>query len=178
MKKRILIDMDEVIADIYPKFLDIFEREFGWRPQKEAYWGQKIYDALPGAERLRSYLHEPGFFADLPVMPDSQEVVRELMERYEVFINSAAMEFPNSLKDKYNWLQRHFAFFPWRNVVFCGDKRVLKGDYMIDDHVKNLRHFAGTPLMFTATHNAFETAYIRVNNWQEVRKFFAERAGE
>ncbi len=169
--------MDEVIADVYPKFLDIFEREFGRRPDRSEFWGKKIYD-IPGADHIRSFLHHKGFFADLPVMPGSQAVVRELMERYEVFINSAAMEFRYSLPDKYDWLQEHFPFVPWRNVVFCGDKRALSGDYMIDDHVKNLRAFKGVPLLYTASHNALETEFIRVNNWEEVRDFFREKNGD
>jgi 5'-nucleotidase len=172
--KRILIDMDEVIADVYPKFLDIFEREFGRRPAPDEFYGKKIYD-LPDAARIRDYLHEPGFFRDLPLMPDCCEVIRELSEHYEIFINSAAMEFRHSLSDKYDWLQEHFSFIPWRNVIFCGDKRALKGDFMIDDHVKNLRHFQGTPLLFTASHNVHESDFVRLNNWQEVRRYFDSR---
>lgn len=172
--KRILIDMDEVIADVYPKFLDIFEREFGRRPAPDEFYGKKIYD-LPDAARIRDYLHEPGFFRDLPLMPDCREVIRELSEHYEIFINSAAMEFRHSLSDKYDWLQEHFSFIPWRNIVFCGDKRALQGDFMIDDHVKNLRHFQGTPLLFTASHNVHETDFVRLNNWQEVHRYFASR---
>jgi 5'(3')-deoxyribonucleotidase len=175
--KRILIDMDEVIAEVYPKFLDIYEQEFGRRPEQAEFWGKKIYD-MPGAERIREYLHHPGFFADLPVIQDSQDVIRELMDNYEVFINSAAMEFRHSLQEKYDWLQMHFPFIPFKNVIFCGDKRALRGDYMIDDHTKNLRSFQGTPLLFTASHNAFETEFIRVNSWQEVRTFFRERDGD
>lgn len=172
--KRILIDMDEVIADVYPKFLDIFEREFGRRPAPDEFYGKKIYD-LPDAARIRDYLHEPGFFRDLPLMPDCREVIRELSEHYEIFINSAAMEFRHSLSDKYDWLQEHFSFIPWRNIVFCGDKRALQGDFMIDDHVKNLRHFQGTPLLFTASHNVHESDFVRLNNWQEVRRYFDSR---
>ncbi len=175
--KRILIDMDEVIAEVYPKFLDIYEKEFGRRPEQAEFWGKKIYD-MPGAERIREYLHHRGFFADLPVIQGSQEVIRELMEDYEVFINSAAMEFRYSLQEKYDWLEMHFPFIPFRNVIFCGDKRALRGDYMIDDHARNLRTFQGTPLLFTASHNAFETDFIRMNNWEEVRNFFRERQGD
>jgi 5'-nucleotidase len=175
--KRILIDMDEVIAEVYPKFLDIYEQEFGRRPERAEFWGKKIYD-MPGAERIREHLHRPGFFADLPVIPHSQEVIMGLMEKYEVFINSAAMEFRHSLQEKYDWLQLNFPFIPFKNVVFCGDKRALRGDYMIDDHVKNLRGFQGTSLLYTASHNAFETDFIRVNNWEEVSSFFRERNGD
>lgn len=169
--KRIALDMDEVIAHVEPKFLDLFESRQGYRPEREAYWGGKIYH-LPGGENLREHLHEPGFFADLPVIPHSQEVVTWLQEHYEVFIVSAAQEFRNSLADKHDWLHRHFPGIPWKNFVFCGDKSIIQADYMIDDHVHNLEVFQGKGLLFTAAHNARETRFTRVNDWLEVRDFF------
>lgn len=169
--------MDEVIADIRPKFLDLYEQEFGWRPQREEYWGKKIYQ-VNGADKIRNYLFEKGFFADLPVMPGSQEVLRELMDHYEVFITTAAMEFRTSLEDKYDWMQEHFPFIHWKNIVFCGDKSVIHADYMIDDHPHNLRRFKGQGVLFTASHNIDETDFPRVDNWEEVRAFFLEAMGK
>ncbi len=173
MKKRIALDMDEVIADVRPKFLDLYEQEMGIRLQEADYRGKKIYQ-INGADRLRTHLFEKGFFADLPVIPDSQEVVRELTEYYDIFITTAAMEFRASLEDKYDWLQRHFPFLHWKNFVFCGDKSIIAADYMIDDHVFNLRTFQGQGLLYTASHNVHETGYVRVDNWQEIWAFFQQ----
>lgn len=172
MKQRIAVDMDEVIANVLPKFLDLYEREFGRRPAKEEYWGKKVYK-LKGAMELRKYLFEKGFFRDLPVMKDSQEVLKELQEVYDIYITTAAMEFKYSFEDKYDWLAEHFPFIHWKNIIFCGDKSVFNTDYMIDDHVFNLKTFRGKGLLFTASHNIHQEGYTRVNNWQEVRTFFA-----
>lgn len=170
--------MDEVIADVAPKFEAIYEQAFNTPIQREDYRGKKIYH-LEHASHIRDFLNHKGFFADLPVMPGSQEVVRELMEHYDVFITTAAMEFRASLEDKFDWLKDHFPFIPWKNFVFCGDKSILRADYMIDDHPYNLRKFKGKGLLFTANHNLNETEFIRVNNWEEVRTFFqAERLQE
>ena len=166
--------MDEVMADIWPKFFDLYEREFGRRPEKEEYWGKKIYH-LKGAAHIRNFLFDKGFFADLPVMPGSQETLRGLAENYEIFITTAAMEFRSSLEDKYDWLIRHFPFLHWKNFVFCGDKSIINADFMIDDHAKNLRTFDGHGLLFTAPHNVDETGFTRVNNWQEVKIFFDQQ---
>jgi 5'-nucleotidase len=174
--QRIAIDMDEVIADIMPKFVDVYQQEHGVRIERDAYWGKKIY-TVPGALQLREKLHEPGFFADLPVIEDSQEVIRELMEHYEVFIVSAAQEFRNSLGDKHDWLCRHFPFIPWKNFVFCGDKSVIQADYLIDDHVFNLETFSGQGILYTASHNIHENRFTRVNHWQDVRAFFEKERG-
>jgi 5'-nucleotidase len=78
------------------------------------------------------------------------------------------MEFPNSFLDKYQWLERHFSFIPWRNYVFCGDKSILNADYLIDDNAYNFDGFRGEGLLFDAPHNALETRYRRVHGWQEI----------
>jgi 5'(3')-deoxyribonucleotidase len=43
------------------------------------------------------------------------------------------MTVPNSLGPKYRWLQRHFPFIPPTHYVFCGNKSILRADYLIDD---------------------------------------------
>ena len=170
-KKRIALDMDEVIADVMPKFLDFYERDFGERPEKSQWWGKKIYQ-LPNAAHLRGYLQDEGFFAGLPVMEGSQEVVKWLTGHFDVFAVTAATEFRNSLRDKLDWLEEYFPFIGWQRLVLCGDKSIIQADYMIDDHAWNLEHFKGKGLLFTATHNLDETRFTRVNNWAEVRAFF------
>ncbi|MEM0994936.1 MAG: 5'(3')-deoxyribonucleotidase [Bacteroidota bacterium] len=176
--KRIALDMDEVLADIYKKFLYYFERDLGWRLEWKDYAGKKIYE-LEGAKHLRDYLHADGFFADITVMPDSQQVVQELLEHYDIYVVTSAMEFRNSLADKYDWIRTHFPFIHWKKIVMCGDKSIIQADYMIDDHVHNLKYFNGKGLLYTASHNVNNEDYTRVNNWLEIRDFFRkERAAD
>jgi len=170
-KPIIACDMDEVVADVYVKFLDIYAERYSKRLVKADYWGKKLYE-IEGASDLRNVLYDKGFFADLPVMENSQEVLQELQKDYEVFFVSAAMEFRNSLEDKRDWAQEHFPFIPWKNIVFCGSKKIIRADYMIDDHANNLVDFQGKGLLYTATHNIDDERFTRVNNWLEIREFF------
>ena len=94
------------------------------------------------------------------------------MEDFDVYIASAAMEFPLSLFEKKEWLEEYFPSISWKNIVFCGDKHIIRTDYLIDDHLKNLDYFPGIPLMFTASHNVQFTHHQRVNNWEEVLRYF------
>ena len=105
-------------------------------------------------------------------MKEAVEVIREMNDRYEVFIVSAAMEFPNSLKDKLEWLGDHFPFLTWKQFTFCGDKRIVFGDHMIDDHDKNLKYFNGKPWLFTSAHNLDITGYDRIEDWREAGEIF------
>ncbi len=171
-KKKIALDMDEVIADVMASYLDVIEKEYGRRLKKEEYWGQKPYKIFPDGMKIRQYLFKEGFFRNFPVMEGAKEGVAFLMEHYDVYITTSATEFRNSLTEKIDWLAEHFPAIHWKKVVLCGDKTILKTDYMIDDHVHNLETFEGTGVLFTATHNIHENRFQRCNNWEEVIAFF------
>jgi 5'(3')-deoxyribonucleotidase len=171
MKKKIALDMDEVIVNIYHRFISMYEEQYQKIPDPKEYEGKKFYD-VKGAEHFRKYLYEPGFFRDLPIFDGAAEVIAWLNSYFELFIVTVAQEFPHSLIDKYHWLQQYLPFLSWKQFVFCGDKSIIGADYMIDDHVHNLNVFKGVGLLFSASHNINEKGYIRLNNWSEVKLFF------
>ena len=168
---RIAIDMDGVMADTTQQYINYYAQRYGVTIDKAVLNGQPETDGFPHDKGvIRGFLYEPGFFRDKPVIKDSQEVIRALQDKYEVFFVSAAIEFPRSLNEKLLWLEEHFPFISWQNIVFCGSKTIVQAEYMIDDHVKNLQHFKGEGLMYTAPHNINITDYKRVNTWEEVSK--------
>jgi len=174
--RRVAIDMDEVIADSLAKYLRAYNEAFGERLTPRDLDGKSLEESVPQerAAATRDLLLQPGFFRDFEVIPGSREVVAELSRHYEVFIASAAMEVPTTFADKYAWLREHFPFVPESHVVFCGDKAVLDVDYLIDDSPRHFARFRGTPLLFSAPHNRYETRYLRVADWQDVRRLLLE----
>ncbi|MEM0933868.1 MAG: 5'(3')-deoxyribonucleotidase, partial [Bacteroidota bacterium] len=108
------------------------------------------------------------FFKDLPVVENSQETLEQLNQKYELYIASAAMQFPNSLKEKSDWLDEHFPFIPWQRRILCGDKQILKGDILIDDRSYNLKRFTGRSILFTSPHNVNTTGLERGDSWLEI----------
>lgn len=173
LMKRIAIDMDEVIADAGLKHLQLFNRDFNENITVQDLMGTHLKVLRPHLEtEILNYLKDPTFFRDLEVMPGSQQVIKELTGHYEVFITTAAMEFPTSFTAKYEWLKEHFGFLNEMNFVFCGHKSILNADYLIDDNVRHFKHFNGQGILFSAPHNSKETGYERVNNWQDVKRFF------
>lgn len=168
-RKRIAIDMDEVIADTIDQFIQIYNERHGFDLQNALTDGKEIRDVLPEEllPSLKKYINEPGFFRNLKAMEGSQEVVKELMGKYDVYIVSAAMEFKNSLIDKYEWLAEHFPFIPWTHIMFCGHK-IVKADVIIDDRVRNFVDFDGRKLLYSSPHNMLVDGYERVNNWEQI----------
>ncbi|WP_316802437.1 5' nucleotidase, NT5C type [Pedobacter nototheniae] len=169
--KRIAIDMDEVIADVIPKFIKLYNRDYGVPLDLIIEPGNEIYKHVPENinQKWFDYINEPGFFRDLAVIPDSQRVIKALQEKYDVYIVSAAMEFRNSLTDKYDWLAEHFPFIDWQHIMFCGNK-IIEADFLIDDRIKNFTSFKGRPLLYTSPHNLLITDYERVSSWIEIEE--------
>jgi 5'-nucleotidase len=167
--------MDEVMADTLAEHLRRYNQEFDEALTPEDLTGKNLWEIAPmdRQAQLRAFLDAEDFFEDLPLMPDSQPVLKSLTQRFEVYIATAAMSVPNSFGAKYRWLQRHFSFIPPTHYVFCGNKNILRADYLIDDLPRNLQRFEGQGLLFTAPHNVALSGYARVNNWQEVAAYFA-----
>lgn len=166
--------MDEVIADTLTKHVDLYNAEFGVNVSADGLRGKKLHEAVAEehVQKLETFLEAEDFFGDLEVMPDSPRVVSELIEHYEVFVTTAAMEVPTSFAAKFRWLEEHFPFIPASNVVFCGDKSIIRADYLIDDNARHFRNFVGQGVLYSAPHNAHVEGYPRVKDWQEVREMF------
>ncbi len=166
--------MDEVIADAVAEHLLRYNRDHEDQITKEDLHGKWLWDvvALDRHPKLEEYLRSEDFFAVLDVMPESQRVIEALQKKYEVFIATAAMEVPTSFAAKYMWLGRHFPFIPPSHIVYCGDKGILRADYLIDDNPRQLRRFEGEGILYSSPHNVNVTGYKRVNDWLEVETLF------
>jgi 5'-nucleotidase len=170
--------MDEVTADTMAHYLERYNAEFNLNLTKEHLLGKRVFEVIDPAHiaRARAYFEDSSFFADIPVMPGSQEVIRELMTRYEIFITTAAMDVPCSFTPKFEWLRQHFPFIPSSHVVFCGDKSIVAADYLIDDDPRHFMRFRGEGILFTAGHNIRQTRYRRIDNWEQARDLFLSAA--
>jgi 5'(3')-deoxyribonucleotidase len=168
-KLRLAIDMDEVLADTIDKFIEVYRRDHNTEILLQEMNGREFHELLPDTlnHSWRDYINKPGFFRDLKVMPRAVEVVKELCQKYDVYVVSAAMEFRHSLIDKYDWLEEHFPFVDWRHIVFCGYK-IVDVDIMIDDRIRNFTGFKGRSILYTSPHNFYITEYERVDNWSDV----------
>jgi 5'(3')-deoxyribonucleotidase len=185
-RKVIAVDMDEVIADALQEHLDRYNREFanGHTPAitLSDLRGRRLWQLVPAHRHanLDNYFRDADFFRNLHVMPHAQRVLERLQSRYEVFIASAAMEVPSSFAAKYDWLAEHFPFIPTSHIVFCGNKSILRADYLIDDNPRQLALFHDTTnpaapregILYTSPANVGITTYRRADDWPAIEKMF------
>jgi 5'(3')-deoxyribonucleotidase len=184
----IAVDMDEVIADALGEHLIRYNRDFAHEGTPDLTTddlrGKWMWDVVPAHRlaKVQSYIDSEDFFAVLPVMPDSQRVLERLQSRYEIFIATAAMEVPASFNSKYEWLAEHFPFIPTSNIVFCGDKSIIRANYLIDDNPRQLARFSSTHpgeprregILYSSPANVHVTGYRRVDNWLDVEAMFLD----
>lgn len=167
--KRLIVDMDDVLADATGQFLSYINRDLGLMIDRESLNHKEEGTGFPVDRQIvNSYAMQARFFRTMHVKENAQEVLEKLNARYELFIVSSAMEFPLSLHEKLEWLQEHFPFLHWKQLVFCGKKSIVHGDFMIDDLPHNLESFNGHKFLFTAPHNLQYNHFERLNNWKEV----------
>jgi 5'(3')-deoxyribonucleotidase len=172
--KRICVDMDEVMADALGEHLLRYNKHYGEQITTADLDGKWLWDVVSTDRHpvLDSQLRSEDFFEVLEVMPESQRVMKRLQKNYEVFIATAAMEVPTSFQQKYRWLEKHFPFIPTSHIVYCGDKGILRADYLIDDNPRQLRRFQGEGILYSSPHNAGVKGYRRVKDWLEVESLF------
>lgn len=174
VRRVLAVDVDEVTADTVTKRLRRYEADYDEVVSREAIRGKQIRDAVP-AERtaqVEECLDEPGFSRDVPVMKDARWVLEELAGRFEIIFATSAMDHPVSLHDRYLWLRESFPFVSDRGYVFCGSKRHVRADYLIDDSPRNLEIFSGHGILFDAHHNVSEDRFDRVLSWRDVHRYF------
>src|ERR1017187_9329113 len=161
--------MDEVMADTLAEHIRRYNQTFDEEVTPEDLAGKGLWEITP-AERqleLRAFLDAEDFFEDLALMSGAQEVLKDLSERFEIFIATQAMTVPNSLGPKYRWLQRHFPFIPPTHYVFCGNKSILRADYLIDDLPRNLLRLEGQGNLYSPPPHPNSHGLARVGNWPE-----------
>src|ERR1700754_1403858 len=119
MRKSIAVDMDGVIADEVTQLVSLYETHYGIKVHASEIIGRHEDDVVPHKDAYNTLSKMPGFFRTMPVMPGAVEAVKQLQERYEIYIVSAAMQYPYCLSEKREWLNEHFPSIDWRHIVFC-----------------------------------------------------------
>jgi 5'(3')-deoxyribonucleotidase len=171
---RIAVDMDEVIVDTFPALLTWYHETYNYDVSLNDCIGKSFADlfAPEHVKKMEELLTEGKFFGSLPIMSGAQSALRILSKHYEIFLTTAAMEFPNSCEYKFRWLRENMSFIDPLNIVFCGDKSIIHADFLIDDNVRHFQRFSGQGLLFTSPQNSMSDWTPRVNNWSEILQYF------
>lgn len=179
MKKRkpiVLIDQDDVLAEYIKAIAEAFNKKHGTKFQCT---DCKSWDLISVfGEGICEIMHEPDLFRKLEPVKDALEVFERLYksELFDMYIVTAAQ--PSSVEAKFEWIQKYMPYFPLTKVIVCSVKNMIKGDYLLDDGMHNIRAFAeagGTSIVFNRPHNYNDgKEFQRIYGWKEFEEFITE----
>ena len=112
MKKKLMIDMDGVLADFHTPFV---------RARME--------------NPNQPYPHSQyGFFMKLEPIQDALESFRKLEEYFDVWIlTRPSIQNPLCYTEKAIWVKENLGMEILRKTIMCCDKSLVKGDFLVDD---------------------------------------------
>lgn len=141
MKKRVFVDMDNVLVDF----------QSGLDQQSE-------HTLQQYAGRLDEI---PGLFGKMKPLVVAIDAVHQLNEYYDLFILSTApWNNPSAWSDKVKWVTEYLDDLFHKRMVITHRKDLCQGDYLIDDRGKNgTSEFSGEWIEFGSE---------RFPDWQSV----------
>ena len=182
MKKRIMVDMDDVITT--GGFLHLINEYLKTNYTEDYFESFNMQDIVTNKDEFFKWFKTHNMYDYCSLTPNVYEVLEKLSKNYEIFIGTSYI-IRDIIKDtafllpqKYEFLINTFPFINPNNIIFLGNKRVLNCDIKIDDRIDNLDG-AKTKILFTAWHNKniskdeLNSKDIkRANNWKEIENIF------
>lgn len=185
MSKRnltILVDMDDTIEDLLGAWSKALNDMFGTDVRVEDIWDWDLRVAYPSLtdEQIFSVLNENWFWKSVKPLPHAATYLKRLIDDgHEVYIVSSSGYL--TIKDKMEEvLFKYFPFIDWNHVIITSNKRMIRGDVLVDDGIHN--HIGGDYLkiLMDAPHNRFINAtgngLIRVKSWPGIYRVINDYA--
>jgi 5'-nucleotidase len=142
-KKRILVDMDDTLADFEGELLQRWRRQHPGKlyipvEQRNTFRAEDQYPAEYSG-LIKEIYTTPGFFRWLPPIEggiDAMILMRAL--GHDVYICTGVLpDYENCVGEKYEWIERHLGREWTKRMLLTGldvDKRIVSCDMLIDDN--------------------------------------------
>lgn len=124
--RRLLVDVDEVLASLQLPVLDIIRRvtDKDWKLEDFKVWD--LFSVLTPEQRVLVFkeMAVPGFCLGLEPIPGSPEAIRKLQGVVEVFAVTNPHDSVLWVSERYVWLKRHFGLDK-DHVAFLSSKYLI-----------------------------------------------------
>ena len=174
-RKRILVDVDEVLGDFQTPAFKVIAQVTGrlYVPEDFVVWN--IFTALTEEEKLQCFaqIGAEGFCSAIKPTAGSQDAIRHLQERADVYAVTSSWNTRHWAYERDEWLERLFGI-PRSRVVHTSAKYMVKGDVLLDDkpeHVETWQeeHPEGLAMLWHIPNTRQIAQHLRrVRTWQEV----------
>lgn len=178
MKKWILLDVDGVLADFVGGYLDLVSEVTGRRYEHKDADQWLVADAIKLSEKekrdVEFLIGRQGFCQNLRITPGAREGVKALREVTDiVFCTSPWHSSRFWHYERQRWLEQHFHCNIDKELVFTGNKAVIKGTALVDDRMATLEVWKaenpdGLAVLWGNHHNVHDQWVPKISNWSEL----------
>lgn len=174
MSKRILVDMDGVIADwgrAYGESLDRFGEEAAAIPRHKDQRSFNLNEGRTDTEQaiIAAVMVEEGFYARLEPIAGAKTALKAMVKAgHDVrIVTSPWVSNPTCASDKLNWIVRHYGSHWGARVIITADKTIVHGDYLIDDkpHITGIATPTWEHVLFDQPYNRTIDGKRRISDW-------------
>ncbi len=112
----------------------------------------------------------PGFWMSAKPFPASPEIMSRLNKKHNLYIVTKPWKTSlNCIPEKISWIQYYLPFFDLDNVIFCSNKHLIIGDYIIEDSPRYLEStICKNTIAFNYPYNQHIDVTHRVDNWIQI----------
>jgi 5'(3')-deoxyribonucleotidase len=174
-RKRLLIDVDEVLVDFQGPAFDLLEQHFGKKfgPEDCEVWDMFTLFTPEEKAKVVEEIEKPGWCRALKVKEGAVEAVAELRKLVDVYAVTSHFTSPTWVHERDAQLMEDFGF-QRREIVHTSAKFLVSGEYMLDDRPANLEswkaeHPEGIAMLWHIPNTRkLGMDDIRMKSWQEV----------
>lgn len=170
-KPILLFDLDGICCNLAKKWLAVYNRDYNDNLTEAEIieWEWHKFVKPECGKRIYHYLSRPGFFLDLEPIPGCIESLERLQHVCELVVVTASPA--AAAGDKIRWVRQNLPMVPRENIVLTYRKDLVRGDFMFDDAVKNLRNHPATRILMDYPYNREFHDCHRVHSWAEAEAF-------
>lgn len=178
-KPIILLDQDDVLAELVLEVLEIYNQKYNTNHTLSDITSWNIGSIL--GNKVYEIMFDEKVFSQLKEVPLMKECLKLLVESelFNIQIVSAARY--NTCCNKYMWIKEHLPFFDLENINFSSNKNLFRGDILFDDSPIHLENFNfGEAIIFDKPYNNEENYpklknLKRVYNWLEFSEYILDK---
>jgi 5'(3')-deoxyribonucleotidase len=163
---RIILDIDDVCADLVTVWLNIYNVEHEDNLKREDITDWDIGSFTKIGKKFYDYLDQDfNLYWRMNPIKDALWGVETLRKLNHEIIFCTVYDYYNR---KWDWLNRNrFTNNPDEYVV-AHNKNLIKGDLIIDDNWNNFSKYDGEKFLFDAPWNQQYSTIYRVKDWNEL----------